>query len=307
MTLHQLNIFRAVARRLNFTRAAKEIHLSQPSVSMQVHQLEDELGVSLFEQVGKRVYLTEAGKILEGYVHRVMALLDETHEAIEELKGLRRGHLHIGASTTPGVYLLPRIIGRFKERYPEVEVFLEIANTRQVAEKVLRNEIDVGFVGGLLEAGMGIRVEPYLMDELVLVAPPHHSLTGRHPIDPRELAGERLILREPGSATRELALKALNRLDVITQVGMELGNPEAVKQAVAAGLGLSFVSRFSVLSELAEGKLVVVPLEGLSPQRQLSIIFHQDKRLTPPALAFLDEARQVEELLREGTATRKNR
>ena len=132
MTLHQLRIFRAVAQHLNFTRASKDLHLSQPSVSMQIQQLEEELEVPLFEQVGKRVNLSEAGKVLEGYVHRVIALLEEAREAIGELKGLQRGHLHIGASTTPGVYLLPRIIGAFKARYPGIEVFLEIANTRQV-------------------------------------------------------------------------------------------------------------------------------------------------------------------------------
>lgn len=297
MTLHQLRIFRAVARHLNFTRAAQELHLSQPSVSMQIQQLEEELGVPLFEQVGKRVYLSEAGKVLEGYVHRVMALLEEAREAIGEIKGLKRGHLHIGASTTPGIYLLPRIMGEFKARYPGIEVFLEIANTRQVKEKIVRNEIDLGFVGGELEVKGEIRTEPYLTDELILVAAPGHPLAGRGEIGPEELSGEGFILREPGSATRELALKALEGFSVEVKPAMELGNPEAVKQTVAAGLGISFVSRFSVLSEIAEGKLVAIPVKGLSFKRQLFILSHRDKRPLPLAVAFLECARAVEGLL----------
>ncbi|MBI1987051.1 MAG: LysR family transcriptional regulator [Nitrospinae bacterium] len=297
MTLHQLRIFRAVAHHLNFTRAAQELHLSQPSASMQIQQLEEELGTPLFEKVGKRVNLSEAGRVLEGYVHRVMALLEEAREAIGELKGLKRGHLHVGASTTPGIYLLPRIMGAFKARYPGIEVFLEIANTRQVAEKILRNEIDLGFVGGELEAKGEVKAELYLTDELILVAAPGHPLAGRGEVRPEELSGEGFILREPGSATRELALKALEgKIEVKT--AMELGNPEAVKQTVAAGLGVSFVSRFSVLSEIAEGKLVVVPVRGLSFKRPLFILSHRDKRPLPLVEAFLECARSVEGLLR---------
>lgn len=298
MTLHQLRIFRAVAHHLNFTRAAQELHLSQPSASMQIQQLEEELGVPLFEKVGKRVNLSEAGKVLESYVHRVMALLEEAQEAIGEIKGLQRGHLHVGASTTPGVYLLPRIMGEFKARYPGIEVFLEIANTRRVEEKILRNEIDLGFVGGELEAKGEVKAEPYLMDELILVAAPAHPLAGRGEVRPEELSREGFILREPGSATRELALKALERLNVEVRTAMELGNPEAVKRTVAAGLGVSFVSRFSVLSEIAEGKLVVVPVRGLSFKRQLFILSHRDKRPLPLVEAFLKCARSVEGLLR---------
>ena len=150
MDIRDLQVFLAVTTRLNFTRAGDDVHLSQPSVSVRIRQLERELGVKLFEQLGKRVVLTEAGRMLEPYARRVVAAMDDARNAIDEFQGLERGSMRIGASTTPGMYLIPKTIAHFKRRYPKVEVHLVVKDTRQIEEGVIRNEFDLGFVGGHL-------------------------------------------------------------------------------------------------------------------------------------------------------------
>src|SRR5918911_5762955 len=201
MDVRDLEVFLSVAKNLNFTRAGDEVHLSQPSISVRVRKLESELGIKLFEHVGKRVALTEAGRTLMPYARRVVAALDDARHAVEELQGLERGTLRIGASTTPGMYLVPKIVARFKRRHPKIEVRLEIKDTRQIEEEVLRNEFDFGFVGGHL-IGNEVEVIPWLTDEIVLVAPPDHLLTRKKRVGLRDLRGERFISREQGSAAQ---------------------------------------------------------------------------------------------------------
>ncbi len=151
MDIRDLEVFLSVARHLNFTRAGEEVHLSQPSVSVRVRQLEEEFKVKLFEQLGKKVALTEAGRLLEPHARRVLAALDDARHVIEEIRELERGVLRIGASTTPGIYLVPKLLAKFKSRHPKIETHLEVADTRQVEEGLIRNEYDIGFVGGHLE------------------------------------------------------------------------------------------------------------------------------------------------------------
>ncbi|OGW17113.1 MAG: hypothetical protein A3G93_05570 [Nitrospinae bacterium RIFCSPLOWO2_12_FULL_45_22] len=293
MTLHQLKIFFTLARLRSFTRAAQELHLSQSSVSVQLHQLEGTLGCKLVEQMGKRIFLTEAGQLLEQYARKIFALIDESQQALDELKGLERGAIHIGASTTPGTYLLPRILGEFKARYPQIDVALEIANSREIQNRILRNELELGFIGGQIIADE-IKSEPYLMDKLVLISARKgpRQIKGKA-TSLKELEGQSFILREKGSATREVIQRALEKQGFKIKIAMELGSPEAVKQAVAAGLGLSFVSIYSVLNEIADQRLVIVKVKDISFQRPLSIVSHKDKRLCKAALTFLEVARSM--------------
>ncbi|HEX9532502.1 MAG TPA: LysR substrate-binding domain-containing protein [bacterium] len=175
MNLHQLRIFVTVAKRGSFSRAAEELHISQPSASIQVADLERALGVDLFEQVGRQIHLTEAGRVLEDYARRILALTEEARTAVSETAGLRRGHLAVGASPTPGTYLLPRIIAGFQERYPQVSISLHIAASTEVGERLMRHELDLGVVGGKMHTP-GLQTEPFLDDEIVLVAAPTHPL-----------------------------------------------------------------------------------------------------------------------------------
>ena len=290
MDVRDLQVFLSVARHLNYTRAAEEVNLSQPSVSVRMRQLERDLGSKLFEQLGKKVALTEAGQLLIPYATRVIAILEDVRHAVGELKGLERGSLRIGASTTPGMYLVPQTIAHFKQRYPRVEVHLAVRDTRQIEEGVIQNEFDFGFVGGHL-AGDEVDVFPWLTDQIVLVTAPKHRLAQKKSVKPHDLRQEQFIIREPGSATRAAILTHLQKRDVEMNTIMEMENPESVKKAVQSGLGIAFISKFAVETELKAKTLVNVHVRGLDIQRELKIVFRKDKHLGRAAQAFIEIAR----------------
>lgn len=287
MNLHQLRIFTAVARLGGFSRAAEELHISQPSVSIQVADLERALGVDLFEQLGRRVYLTEAGRALDEYARRILGLADEAQTALKEIKGLRRGRLTVGATTTPGTYVLPRVVGRFQERYPQIAVTVEITHTRRIQEQVLRNEFDLGIVGWGVNAHELVG-EPFLDDELVLVVPPTHPLAAAGIAHARGLQAHRLILRERGAGTREALEAALREVGLTVNPSLELGSSEAIQEAVAAGWGITIISRLAVANEVEAGRLVIVPMADLVVRRQFHVVHHRDKHLSQAVKAFLD-------------------
>ena len=289
MDLRDLQVFLSVARHLNFTRAGQEVNLSQPSVSVRMRQLERHLGTKLFEQLGKKIALTEAGKLLVPYAGRVIAAMDDTRSAIDELQGLERGSLRIGASTTPGMYLVPRTIAHFKKRYPKIEIHLAVNDTRQIEEGVIRNEFDFGFVGRHL-AGEEIAVTPWLIDELVLIVPRSHRLATKRRVTPQDLANEQFILREQGSATRAVVAAHLRKCRIEAEAVMEMANPESVKKAVQNGLGIAFISAFAVETELHAKTLFAIKVQDLQIRRELKIVYRKDKHLSPVARAFLDAA-----------------
>ena len=291
MEVRNLQIFVSVAKHLNYTRAGEEVHLSQPSVSVRIKQLELELGVRLFEQLGKRVALTEAGQLLIPHAHRILTAVEDAEHAIKDLQGLQRGSLRIGASTTPGMYIIPRTIARFKERYPQIEVQLGIRDTREIETGVVRNEFDFGFVGGHL-AGDEIDVLPWLTDELVLIVPPTHRLAGKKTVKRDELAKQRFIGRELGSATRAALASYLQDWDLQLQTVMEMENPESLKKAVQSGLGIAFISKFAVESELKAKTLATVRIPKPAINRELKIVHRKDKHLSRAARAFIEIANE---------------
>jgi DNA-binding transcriptional LysR family regulator len=286
MDVRDLEIFLSVAKHLHFTRAGDEVHLSQPSISVRIRKLEDELNIKLFEQVGKRVALTEAGKLLVPYAHRAIAALDDARHAVEELQGLERGSLRIGASTTPGMYLVPKFVARFKRQYPKIEISLEIKDTRQIEEAIIRNEFDFGFVGGHL-VGTEAEIIPWLTDEIVLVAPPRHPLTKKKQVRLPDLKSEQFISREQGSATQAAVNDKLRFSGLQLETVMEMNNPEAVKKAVQSGLGVAFISIFAVETELKAKTLMVVRVKDLGLSRELKIVHRKDKHLSRAAQAFI--------------------
>ena len=285
VSLHQLSVFRAVARHQSFTRAAEELYISQPAVSAHVRELERLYGVELFEQVGRRVRLTEAGCLLEEYANRLLALIEESRRALDELKGLERGRLEVGASTIPGAYFLPEALGRFKARHPGVEVALHIADTHQVLGMVRRADVELAVVGESREED-GLRRQPYRSDELVLVVAAAHPWAREGLTDLMGLAEEPFILRERGSSTRENAEALLGRVGVAPRVVMEWESTEAIKKAVEAGLGVSILSAHAVELEVACGRLSTVRHPALACRRQFYIVSHGDRRLSPAARAF---------------------
>jgi DNA-binding transcriptional LysR family regulator len=291
MDIRDLQVFLAVSTRLNFTRAGEDVHLSQPSVSVRMRQLEEKLGVKLFEQLGKRVTLTEAGQLLVPYSTRVIAAMSDARDAIDGLQGLERGALRIGASTTPGMYVIPRTIAHFKRRYPKIEVHLAVKDTRQIEEGVIRNEFDFGFVGGHL-AGDEVDVLPWITDEIILIVPLGHRLAGKRSVTPQDLSSEKFIFREQGSATRAVVATHLRKFRVDAEAVMEIENPESVKKAVQNGLGIAFISAFAAETDLKAKTLVAVEIRNLKIRRELKIVYRRDKHLSRAAQTFLEMARE---------------
>jgi DNA-binding transcriptional LysR family regulator len=292
MDFHHLKVFLAAARHLNYTRAGEELHLQQPTVSAHIKQLEGELGITLFEQIGKRLVLTEAGRLIEPIARRAQLSLEEVKVAVDEYRALGRGSLHLGASTTAGLYILPRLLAHFHRLYPNIELRTSFANTSQVEGLILDGEVDFGFVGSSLKSEHLIS-QPWLSDRIILIASPDHHLTRNRRVEIKPLLSETLIQREKGSATRDLIEKELSASAYRFERVIELGHPEAIKEAVSNGLGIAFISGFAVEREIRSGDLVCIPVRRWSLSRQLQICHRQDKHLSKVDAALISEAHKM--------------
>jgi DNA-binding transcriptional LysR family regulator len=288
MTLRQLQVFLAVAREKSFSQAAKTIHSSQPTMSEHVAELERELGKKVFFRRGREVTLTEAGRVLERYAASAILAIESARQAVDDLDGLGHGSLIIGASTTPGIYVLPGIIANFRGRHPGVELRLQIANSRVIEDRIKARELDLGVVGGHAVGPGEECLAVGFSDELLLIVSPRHAWAKRGYIAPEALAREPLLMREEGSATRSVTERALQRAGIRFQVAMELDHTEAIKQAVMAGLGVAFVSIYAVRGELATRRLHALRLRGIRVQRHFHVIHHEARRITASARAFME-------------------
>jgi LysR family transcriptional regulator, low CO2-responsive transcriptional regulator len=292
MDVRDLEVFLALVNNLNFTRAGQEIHLSQPSVSVRVRRLQEELEVKLFEQIGKKIVLTEAGRLLETHARRVVTAQSDTRQAMEAYRGLEQGSIGIAASTTPGMYLVPRIIAKFKSRHPKIAIRLRIKNTRQVEEDIIKDEFDLGFVGGHL-ISEEIETFPWRIDALVLVVSPSHSLARKRQIKPSDLENEIFINREPGSATQAAIEKQLPLRNLSISAAVEMDNPESVKQAIISGIGIAFLPTSAIETELKAKSLVARNVQGIHIDRELKIIYRKGKHLSRAACAFIETAQRL--------------
>jgi LysR family transcriptional regulator, low CO2-responsive transcriptional regulator len=285
MIEQRIRVFLAVATHMSFSKAAQELSISQPGVTFHIKALEKEYGTPLLERVGKRLYLTDAGHTLLRYAQRMTLMEQEARVAVEELKGLQSGLLVVGASATIGIYLLPEVVGEFRKRYPGVKVSLRVGNKRHTIERLLNNEVDFGLCAApVLDAAL--IGEPYLDDELVVIVSPAHRFAREPVVYPGELRREIFLVREPGSGTQELMEERLAQLGVEPADTMQLGSTEAIKQAVAANLGISIASRYSVEAELAGGRIHTANVPALTFERRLLLLHHKDKRLSKTATAF---------------------
>jgi DNA-binding transcriptional LysR family regulator len=305
-TLRQFEVFLAVARAGSFRAAAETLHLSQPALSQHVAELERELAARLFDRLGRRVALTEAGRILEDHAQRIFATLASARENVAELEGLRRGSLHIGASTTPGIYVLAPG-GQVPGAYPGITLRVRIANSAAIEEQIRANELDLGVVGG-----HGVRageecLSAGLSDELVLVVPPGHPWAGRREIGVELLAAERLLIREEGSATRQVTERELELAGARIGPTMELGHTEAIKQAVMAGLGVAFLSIYAIRVEVETGRLFALRLRGHRIRRHFHVIHNEARTLGASAQAFVKLLERVSGADRAGAARAKTR
>jgi DNA-binding transcriptional LysR family regulator len=286
MTVRQLEVFLAIARAHSFSRAAERIHLSQPTLSEHTRQLEAELGVPLFLRHGRAVTLTEAGRVFEDYATRLVSTLAAGKQAIAELGGLAHGSLVVGASTTPGTYLLPALIARFRKRHPGVSVELRVANSRLVEERVRNGEVDVGVIGGHMLGPTERCVTAGIVDELALIVPRDHP-TREAAVSREWLGRQPLLIREEGSATRQVTERALRQAGLTMRPVMELDHTETIKRAVMAGLGIAFVSRYAIEHEVRARRLRVLRVRGMSIRRHFHIIRDERRPLSASVQAFI--------------------
>ncbi len=284
ITLRQLKVFSAVAKHLSFTRAAEELHLTQPAVSMQVKQLEGQLEIPLFEQLGKKIYLTEAGEEVHHYSRTIAQQLDDMATALSNLKGLAHGKLRISVATTAN-YFAPHLLADFTRRFPGVNVILDVTNRQTLLRQLAENEVDM-VIMGKPPVEMDLEAESFMENPLVLIAPPGHHLVGKQQIPLKQLEDEVFLLREPGSGTRSAMERFFAAHDITITASMEVSSDEAIKQSVQAGLGLSVMSQDAVEMELTLNRLKILDVADFPIQRYWFVVHRKGKRLSAIAEAF---------------------
>lgn len=289
LDLHKLEIFYWVAELGSFSQAAELLSLSQPTVSAHIQELEKSLGGKLLYRIRGRVSLTPLGQLLVERARNLLTFKRETVAAVEQFHGTLTGELWVGGSTIPGEYLLPQRLGAFAKKYPGVKPILRIGDSAGIVEDVLDGKVELGFVG-LKNDDARLRFDKIWHDEMVLAVAKEHPWSRRKSVAVTELRKEKFISRERGSGTldsfRRLLTASGQPLDEVLNISMELGSTEAVKQALMAGFGISILSRVSIRHELEEGRIVSVPIRGLTMQRDFYAVYHRRRPLHPVARAF---------------------
>lgn len=286
--VHELQVFLAAAEEENFSAAARKLHLSQPAISFQIQGLEQRLGVQLFQRNGKRITLTEAGHNLLPFAREMIHLSTRIEETMCAETGIVRGHVVIGCSTSPGKYVLPHLIGAFRQKYPDVHFSVQVMTRQEVEEHLLTKQLHIGVLG-LPVKSKDLECFPFFVDDLILIVPAQHPWAKRGVITPKELREADWIVREGSAATRHTVAAVLNERGLLfddLRVAMELGSVEAIVAAVEAGYGVSFVSRVAARSSLDLGKVKVIQVRGLRIQRQIYLARNKLRTCTCAQLKF---------------------
>jgi DNA-binding transcriptional LysR family regulator len=286
MTLQQLRIFLSVAKFRSFTQAADELHMSQPDVSVHIRNLQDEVGIKLIEKVGKRIHLSEAGEVLKEKAGLILSQLREIEQVLGEMKGLLRGSLYLGASTTIGMYILPGPITGFGRKYPGIKTHLKTGNSGQVERMVSGMEVDVGFTVGV--PIKEVNSTTFIDDEIVLVLGAKHRLAKKREVYVSDLRSETFVLRGPSSAGWRSFEQLFKNPDGRPDIRMELDSNQAIKWAVAEGVGISLIPKHAVSVEAKAGILSVKRIHGYRFPCPLNVITHPQRKLSIAAQAFLE-------------------
>ncbi len=290
-TFRQLEVFEAIARLGSFTRAAEELYLTQPTVSMQIKKLADAVGLPLFEQIGKQVHLTDAGRELLAACREVFERLSRFEMTVADMKGLKRGRLKLAVVTT-AKYFAPRLLGPFCQQYPGIEVALKVSNRERVLARLSDNQDDLYILGQPPE-DIDTVAEPFLENPLVVLAPANHPLVRRKKIPLKRLAEEPFLTREVGSGTRKAVERLFAEHRLKMKVRMELGSNEAIKQAIVGGLGVSVLSRHTLALDAPMGQLAILDVEGFPIERHWYVTYPTGKQLSVVARTFLDYLKQA--------------
>ncbi|MEB3228394.1 MAG: LysR substrate-binding domain-containing protein [Synechocystis sp.] len=285
-TLHQLKVFEATARHGSFTRAAEELFITQPTVSSQIKQLSKTVGLPLFEQIGKRLYLTEAGQELLETCQAIFQCLDNFEMKVADIQGTKQGRLRLAVITT-AKYFIPRLLGEFTQKYPGIDVSLKVTNHQQVRERMQNNRDDLYIVSEPPEE-IDLVSQPFLDNPLVVIARQDHPLADQAHVPIKALNNQAFIMREPGSGTRQAVQSLLNKHQVEVRVRLELGSNEAIKQAIAGGMGISVLSQHTLVSEGAKSELTVLDIDEFPIKRRWYVASLGGKQLSVVAQTFLD-------------------
>lgn len=304
MNIRQLELFSLVAATGSVTKAAQQLYMTQPAVSQAISDLEDSLGLRLFERINRKMLLTNAGEILLIYSKKILNLLEEAEGHMKDIANMRIGKLSVGASTTIGIYLLPLLLGDFQKKHNEIHTHFVIDNTAVIEEMILHNTLDAALVEGPIHH-QDIIVEHLAEDELFLICSPHHHWIeeGRTAIEASELQNETIIVREHGSGTREVLEQALKEHNAKYEPAHVLNNTEAIKNAVKAGIGIAFVSRVAVEQDIKEGRLAKIRLSGIHFKRLFKLIYHKDKFISPLLKTFIDSTKNYAIMYQETELT----
>lgn len=297
-TLRQLQVFEAIVRLGSFTRAAEELFLTQPTVSMQIKKLADSMGLPLFEHVGRNVRPTEAGLELYQSCRRIFETLANLEMKLADLKGIKRGRLRLGVITT-AKYFAPEILGEFCQLYPGIEVALKVSNRDRIIERINANEDDLYIMGQAPSDQFDVESFQFAPNPLVVMAPRSHPLVGKKKIPLSRIIEEPFILREPGSGIRDATLKVFDEAGLRPAVSMELGSNEAIKHAIVGGLGLAVQSLHTLTLEGPDGPVAILDVDGFPIMRQWYLVHPKGKELSLVAQAFLEFALEIEPRMRE--------
>lgn len=297
-TLRQLQVFETIVRLGSFTRAAEELFLTQPTVSMQIKKLTDVIGLPLFEHIGRNVVPTEAGEELYEACRGLFSVLSNLEMKIADLKGIKRGRLRLGVITT-ATYFAPEVLGEFSLMYPGIEVALKVTNRESIIDRMRKNEDDLYIMGQAPSDEIDVAAIYIAPNPLVVMAPRNHPLVGEKNISLERVAKESFILREPGSGVRDATLRTFDAHGLRPHVRMELGSNEAIKHAIVGGLGISVLSLHTLTLEGTSGPVAILDVQGFPIMRQWYIVYPKGKELSLVAQAFLDFAREVEPRMRE--------
>lgn len=284
VTLRQLQVFEKVASRLNYSRAAEELYLSQPAVSMQIKQLEASIGLPLFEQMGKKIFLTEAGRELFHYSRSIAQQLAEMETVFDAMKGLGQGRLTLSVVNTAN-YFTPRLLAEFCRRHPGINISLQVANRDAVLGQLADNSTDLAIMGRPPD-GLDVVAEPFMENPLVVIAAPDHPLARLKKVRLAQLTKETFLSREQGSGTRSAMERIFAQHRIQPHISMEMETNEAIKQAVQAGMGLGILSLHSIELELETGRLAVLNAEHFPLVRHWFVVHRSNKRLSSAVLAF---------------------
>ena len=291
MNFRKLKIFYETAQHLNMTKVAKEMYISQPSISQSINELESELGVKLFDRIGKKLYLTNEGEVFRNYTRRILNLYDESVKIIRDINLNGKGKLVIGASTTIGIYMLPEIIKEFSSKFKDIEISLIIENTKNIEKLILENKVDFAFVEGDIHSEE-ITKEVIWKDELVFICGEENELKKCKQVSVNEISNQKFIMREEGSGTREHTELFFKKNKIKFNTFLELGSTEAIKKTVEANLGISCLSYTVVKDKIKNNELYMFRLNEGKIERDLFLILHNDKFISNNMKAFIEYSKK---------------